>query len=448
MDRNVSIIVVDDEEIVRESLKEWLLDDGYNVDTAEDGPTALKMMKEKSYDIAIIDLKMPKMDGLEVMERMKEISPETKVIMITAYATVHTAVQAIKMGAYDYLVKPCNPEEISLLIQRLIESQSLAKEVVYLRKKLEEQYRFHDLVSKSHKMQKIFEFAKTIAQTSSNVLILGESGTGKELLARAIHNEGPRANYPFVAVSCVALPETLLESELFGHEKGAFTDAITQKKGKFEIADKGTIFLDEIGDISPKLQLSLLRVIQEKEIVRVGGEKPIKLDVRIIAATNRDLKKLVQEGKFREDLYYRLNVITIEIPPLRERKEDIPLLVNHFIQKFNVELKKNVQKITDDAMKALLKYNWPGNVRELENVIERAMVVSRDNIIRKEDLGLPEEDEVFFGLKDKSLKSVEREHILRVLKENDWNIQRSAEILGIDRATLYNKIKKYNLRES
>lgn len=448
MDRNVSIIVVDDEEIVRESLKEWLLDDGYNVDTAEDGPTALKMMKEKSYDIAIIDLKMPKMDGLEVMERMKEISPETKVIMITAYATVHTAVQAIKMGAYDYLVKPCNPEEISLLIQRLIESQSLAKEVVYLRKKLEEQYRFHDLVSKSHKMQKIFEFAKTIAQTSSNVLILGESGTGKELLARAIHNEGPRANYPFVAVSCVALPETLLESELFGHEKGAFTDAITQKKGKFEIADKGTIFLDEIGDISPKLQLSLLRVIQEKEIVRVGGEKPIKLDVRIIAATNRDLKKLVQEGKFREDLYYRLNVITIEIPPLRERKEDIPLLVNHFIQKFNVELKKNVQKITDDAMKALLKYNWPGNVRELENVIERAMVVCKDNIIRKEDLGLPEEDEVFLGLKDKSLKSVEREHILRVLKENDWNIQRSAEILGIDRATLYNKIKKYNLRES
>lgn len=448
MDRNVSIIVVDDEEIVRESLKEWLLDDGYNVDTAEDGPTALKMMKEKSYDIAIIDLKMPKMDGLEVMERMKEISPETKVIMITAYATVHTAVQAIKMGAYDYLVKPCNPEEISLLIQRLIESQSLAKEVVYLRKKLEEQYRFHDLVSKSHKMQKIFELAKTIAQTSSNVLILGESGTGKELLARAIHNEGPRANYPFVAVSCVALPETLLESELFGHEKGAFTDAITQKKGKFEIADKGTIFLDEIGDISPKLQLSLLRVIQEKEIVRVGGEKPIKLDVRIIAATNRDLKKLVQEGKFREDLYYRLNVITIEIPPLRERKEDIPLLVNHFIQKFNVELKKNVQKITDDAMKALLKYNWPGNVRELENVIERAMVVCKDNIIRKEDLGLPEEDEVFLGLKDKSLKSVEREHILRVLKENDWNIQRSAEILGIDRATLYNKIKKYNLRES
>ncbi|MCS7280218.1 MAG: sigma-54 dependent transcriptional regulator [Desulfobacterota bacterium] len=448
MDKDISILVVDDEEIVRESLKEWLLDDGYKVDTAEDGFQALAKMREKPYDIAIIDLKMPKMDGLELMERMKEVTPETKVIMITAYATVHTAVQAIKMGAYDYLVKPCNPEEISLLIQRLIESQSLVKEVTYLRKRLEEQYRFHDLVSKSHKMQKIFEFAKTIANSSSNVLILGESGTGKELLARAIHNEGPRAKYPFVAVSCVALPETLLESELFGHEKGAFTDAIAQKKGKFEIADKGTIFLDEIGDISPKLQLSLLRVIQEKEIVRVGGEKPIKLDVRIIAATNRDLKKLVHEGKFREDLYYRLNVITIEIPPLRERKEDIPVLVNHFIEKFNVELKKNVQKVSEDAMKMLVKYNWPGNVRELENVIERAMVVCKDNIIRKEDIGVLDKDEEYFNLPDKTLRSVEREHILRVLKENDWNIQRSAEILGIDRATLYNKIKKYNLKQS
>lgn len=448
MKKDISIIVVDDEEIVRESLKEWLLDDGYDVDTAQDGFQALSMMKEKNYDIALIDLKMPKMDGLELMEKMKEVTPNTRVIMITAYATVHTAVQAIKMGAYDYLVKPCNPEEISLLIQRLVESQTLAKEVSYLRKRLEGQYRFHDLVSKSHKMQKIFEFAKTIASTSSNVLILGESGTGKELLARAIHNEGPRASYPFVAVSCVALPETLLESELFGHEKGAFTDAISQKKGKFEMADKGTIFLDEIGDISPKLQLSLLRVIQEKEIVRVGGEKPIKLDVRIIAATNRDLKKLVQEGKFREDLYYRLNVITIEIPPLRERKEDIPVLVNHFIEKFNLELKKNIRGISEDALKMLVKYHWPGNVRELENVIERAMVVAKNDLIRKEDIALLDEEEDFLNLPDKTLKSVEREHILRVLKENSWNIQRSAEILGIDRATLYNKIKKYNLKQS
>jgi DNA-binding NtrC family response regulator len=444
----VNILIVDDEEIVRESLREWLLDDGYKADTAEDGFSALRMLKEKTYDIAIIDLKMPKMDGLELMERMKEVSPETKVIMITAYATVHTAVQAIKMGAYDYLVKPCNPEEISIIIRRLIESQALVKEVSYLRRRLQESYRFHDLVSKSHKMQKVFEFARTVAKSNSNILILGESGTGKELLARAIHSESLRAEGPFIPVSCVALPETLLESELFGHEKGAFTDAIAQKKGKFELADKGTIFLDEIGDISPKVQLSLLRVIQEKEIVRVGGERPIKLDVRIICATNRDLRKLVQEGKFREDLYYRLNVISIEIPPLRERKEDIPVLANHFVEKFNAELNKSVQKISEEAMKLLMKYSWPGNVRELENAIERAMVVCRDNIIRAQDLHLPEDSSDLLFLPDKTLRTVEREHILRILKENEWNIQRSAEILGIDRATLYNKIKKYNLRES
>jgi len=448
MKREVNILVVDDEEIVRSSLVDWLREDGYHAEAAENGFEALEKLREKPWDIALVDLKMPKMDGLELMERMKELKPDIQVIIITAYATVHTAVQAMKMGAYDYLVKPFNPEEISLLINRLIESKELVKEISYLRKELAKQYQFHDLISKSPKMQKIFEFARTVAKSNSNILILGESGTGKELLARAIHNESLRAAGPFVAVSCVALPETLLESELFGHEKGAFTDAVTQKKGKFELAHGGTLFLDEIGDISPKLQLNLLRVLQEKEFTRVGGTKPIRVDVRIIAATNRDLKKAVEEGKFRDDLYYRLNVISIQIPPLRERKEDIPLLVHRFIEKFNIELGKRVEKISEEALKTLMKYDWPGNVRELENVIERAMVITKGTLIKPEDIQISAEPskEVRVEGEDRSLRAVERAHIQRVLEENDWNIQRSAQILGIDRVTLYKKIKKYGLK--
>ena len=448
MKREVNILVVDDEEIVRSSLVDWLREDGYHAEAAENGFEALEKLREKPWDIALVDLKMPKMDGLELMERMKKLKPDIQVIIITAYATVHTAVQAMKMGAYDYLVKPFNPEEISLLINRLIESKELVKEISYLRKELAKQYQFHDLISKSPKMQKIFEFARTVAKSNSNILILGESGTGKELLARAIHNESLRAAGPFVAVSCVALPETLLESELFGHEKGAFTDAVTQKKGKFELAHGGTLFLDEIGDISPKLQLNLLRVLQEKEFTRVGGTKPIRVDVRIIAATNRDLKKAVEEGKFRDDLYYRLNVISIQIPPLRERKEDIPLLVHRFIEKFNIELGKRVEKISEEALKTLMKYDWPGNVRELENVIERAMVITKGTLIKPEDIQISAEPskEIRVEGEDRSLRAVERAHIQRVLEENDWNIQRSAQILGIDRVTLYKKIKKYGLK--
>ncbi len=450
MKREVKILVVDDEEIVRGSLIDWLREDGYQVEAAEDGFKALEKIKREPWDIALVDLKMPKMDGLELMEKIKEVRPEVQVVMITAYATVHTAVQAMKIGAYDYLVKPFNPEEISMLIKRLIESQELKKEISYLRKELKKQYQFHDLISKSSKMQEIFELSRTIAKSNSNILILGESGTGKELLARAIHNESLRAAGPFIPVSCVALTETLLESELFGHEKGAFTDAIAQKKGKFELADGGTIFLDEIGDISPKLQLSLLRVLQEKEFTRVGGTRPIKVDVRIIAATNRDLKKAVEEGKFRDDLYYRLNVISIEIPPLRERKEDIPVLVRHFIEKFNIEMGKKIERISEEALDILMKYDWPGNVRELENVIERAMVITKDNFIKAEELHLSpqvmKEKDTSTPLEEKTLKAIERQHILRILDENNWNIQKSAEVLGIDRVTLYNKIKKYNLK--
>jgi two-component system, NtrC family, response regulator AtoC len=448
MRKEISILVVDDEEVVRNSLVDWLQEDGYQAEAAENGPRALEMIREKPWDVAMVDLKMPKMDGLEVMKRAKQINPQMQVVIITAYATVHTAVQAMKTGAYDYLIKPCEPEEISMLIKRLIESQELIREVSHLRKELAKQYHFHDLISKSPKMLELFEFAKSVSKSNSNILILGESGTGKELLARAIHNEGLRPQGPFVPVSCVALPESLLESEFFGHEKGAFTNAVALKRGKFELADGGTIFLDEIGDITPKLQLSLLRALQEKEIVRLGGAGPIKLDIRVVAATNRDLKKAVGEGKFREDLYYRLNVISIEIPPLRQRKEDIPILVQHFIGKFNIELEKNVQKISEDALLALMKYDWPGNVRELENAVERAMVVTKNAAISLEELRLAphilKTDVAAYG--DNSMKSIERQHILKILNETEWNIQRSAEILDIDRVTLYNKIKKYNLK--
>jgi len=453
MEKDVNILVVDDEEIVRESLCSWLKEDGYQAEGVEDGFKALDIIKKKPWNVLFVDLKMPGMDGLEVMRRVKALQPEVPIIIITAYATVNTAVEAMKEGAYDYLVKPFNPEEISLIIRRLIEKQALLKENIFLRKELKKQFYFQDLISKSRKMQDIFELARTVGKSTSTILILGESGTGKELLARAIHLESLRADTPFVSVSCAALTETLLESELFGHEKGAFTHAISQKKGKFEMANGGTIFLDEIGDIGAKLQLDLLRILQEKEFSRVGGNEVIKVDVRIIAATNRDLKKAIEEGKFREDLYYRLNVISILIPPLRERKEDIPLLVDHFIEKFNIEMEKKIKGISPEALNSIMAYIWPGNVRELENTIERAMVITKGTMINVEDLGLPsraEENSLTCAAPpsgDKSMKAVEKYHMAKILKENDWNIQRSAEILGIDRVTLYNKIRKYELKK-
>jgi DNA-binding NtrC family response regulator len=422
------------------------------VDAAQDAFEAMDKIREREWDIVLCDLKMPKMDGLELMEKIKEMRPDTQVVMITAYATVHTAVQAMKMGAYDYLVKPFNPEEISLLINRLIDSQQLRKEISFLRKELTKQYRFHDLSSKSRAMQDVFEFARTVAKSNSNILLLGESGTGKELLARAIHNESQRADGPFIPVSCVALTETLLESELFGHQKGAFTDAVTEKKGKFEAADGGTIFLDEIGDISPKLQLNLLRVLQEREFTRVGGTTPIRVDVRIIAATNRDLQQAVDNGTFRDDLYYRLNVISIELPPLRERKEDIPLLAHTFVEKFNISMGKQVEHIAEEGLNTLMDHDWPGNVRELENVVERAMVITKDNTITAQSLHISpqvwKKNTQAREKEDKSIKAMEKAHILRILRENKWNIQKSAEILSIDRVTLYNKIKRYGLKKA
>jgi len=445
MEPKVNILVVDDEEIVRDSLAGWLEEDGYHVETAENGPKAIERLPDKSWNLAMVDLKMPGMDGIELMDEIRKRYPDTIVIIMTAYATVDTAVKAMKQGAYDYIVKPFNPEDLSLTIRKIIEHQNLVRENLYLRKELKKQYRLHDLISKNHQMLEIFELARTVARSGSTVLIQGESGTGKELLSRAIHMESPRRDSPFLSVSCAALTETLLESELFGHEKGAFTGADTVRTGKIELAGDGTLFLDEIGDIGLKLQMDLLRVIEQREFRRVGGSELIPIRSRIIAATNRDLQKAIAEGRFREDLYYRLNVISIHIPPLRERKEDIPLLVDHFLDTFNIEMGKSIEGVSKSAICLLMDFDWPGNARELRNVIERAMVVTKGKVIVETDLLLPSRNENE-GAGGKSLEDMEREHIRRILLENQWNIIRSAKTLGIDRVTLYNKIKKYRMK--
>jgi DNA-binding NtrC family response regulator len=443
------ILVVDDEEIVRDSLARWLEEDGYRVDTAPDGQAALAKLAEQAYVILLVDLKMPGIDGLQVLAQARTMQPDAAVIIMTAYATVDTAVQAMKQGAYDYLVKPFEPEELSLMVGKLTNQEALRRENVLLRKALKRQFEFKDLVSKSPKMEAVFDLARTAAKSNSTVLILGESGTGKEVLAKAIHAESPRREGPFVGVSCAALTESLLESELFGHEKGAFTGAVGSARGKFELAAGGSLFLDEIGDISPKLQLDLLRVLDAREFRRVGGSQLIKTDVRIIAATNRDLKKLVESGAFREDLYYRLNVIPVTLPPLRERKEDIPRLVEKILDDLRFEMRKPLEGVSAEALEILMAYDWPGNIREFRNVLERGVVLARGPILTPLELELapPASPPGTTADVADSLRDVERRHIVATLKQHTWNITRSAKALGIDRVTVYNKIKRYQIRE-
>ncbi|NUO83196.1 sigma-54-dependent Fis family transcriptional regulator [candidate division KSB1 bacterium] len=444
------IMVVDDEEVMRESLAAWLREDGYHVDTSSSGQEAISKARTKDYAIYFIDLKMPGgLDGIETMMEIRKLHPEASIIIITAYATVDTAITAMKEGAQEYIVKPCNPEEISLLVGRIMKVKNLQRENLILRKKLTRQYNFEDILSKNGKMLEIFQLIREVASLRSTVLIHGESGTGKELIARALHNSSDRASKPFICVSCAALAETLLESELFGHEKGAFTGAVAQKKGKFEMAEGGTIFLDEIGDISLKLQLDLLRVLQERNFYRVGGAEEIQVDVRVIAATNVDLREAVQQNKFRDDLYYRLNVINIRIPPLRERREDIPLLTRYFIERLSHELGKEVHDVTETALKLLLAHNWPGNVRELENAVERAIVTCKSKILTEEDFAFLRHDlESGNGWtvpSNMTLQEVEKKVIAVTLQRAQGNIKETAGILGIDRSTLYEKIKKYSI---
>ena len=447
----IRVLVVDDEEIVRESLSGWLQQDGYYVETAEDGPTALARIQKDRWSVLLLDMKMPGMDGLQVLEEARKIQPDLIAVIMTAFATVDTAVTAMKLGAYDYLVKPFDPDELSMMMQKIVAQQALARENALLRQALKRDYRFRDLVSKSPAMRRVFELARTAARSTSTILILGESGTGKEVLARAIHSESPRADQPFVAVSCAALNESLLESELFGHERGAFTGAVTRHKGKFEAADHGTLLLDEIGDISAKVQLDLLRVLEERRVTRLGGVDSFPVDVRVIAATNRDLQRAVAEGSFREDLFYRLNVITLLLPPLRERKEDIPLLADHLIERLAAEGHRRIDGISREAVAALMAHDWPGNVRELRNVLERAVVVASGALIQPADLSLqPVAGAAVGGGFDPAnatLEAMERRHIAAILDHTDFNITHAARLLGIDRVTLYNKIKKYHLRD-
>ena len=443
--QGVSILVVDDEFSVRDSLYNWFKNEGYRVDTAENGMEALRKLQEGPWDIALVDIKMPGMDGMELQRHIKKIDSTIILIIITAYATVDTAVEAMKEGAYDYLSKPIDPDKLSISIRNAVNQRRLIAENIQLKQKVEELSLQDEIVGDSPQIKKILEMIDTVAKTDATVMIRGESGTGKELVAQAIHGKSNRRYFPIISINCGAFPEGLLESELFGHEKGAFTGAQYKRKGKLEMANGGTLFFDEIGNITEKMQMDLLRVIETKQFTPLGSNKVVSVDFRIIAATNSDLEKKVAEKDFREDLYYRLNVFSIQIPPLRERTADIPLIANYFLEKYARSMNKDVTDISPEATKILVQYNWPGNIRELRNTIERALVVvGEKDQIEPDDLNL-----LFLSKANPSgdsLEEIEKVHVQRILEQSDWNISRSAEILKIDRVTLYNKIKKYGLQ--
>lgn len=445
MAEKISILIVDDEESVRDSLYNWFIDDGYHVDRAENAKQALSILESEKFDIIIADIKMPGMDGMEMHRRIRSLNKDAIVIIMTAFASVATAVQALKDGAYDYITKPFDPDDFSHLIRNAASQIYLKTENEALRNKVVSLENVEDIIGNSKAMIKVFKEVEKVAQSNSSVIIAGESGTGKELIAIAIHSNSQRKYFPLVSVHCGALTESLLESELFGHEKGAFTGAMFNRKGRFEMADGGTIFLDEIATISPKMQVELLRVLESKSFVRVGGNKEITSDFRVICATNKDLKKMVDEGEFREDLYYRLNVVSITVPPLRERTEDIPILVDYFINKYCTSMSRDLITIDPAALKRLTEYNFQGNVRELENMIERAIVIGNDKEIRLKDL--PFEKNIVTNTIE-SLADHEKKHVLQILNKYDWNISRTAKALKVDRVTLYNKIKKYGLEKS
>ena len=451
MTEKANILVIDDDEAIRDSCSQVFEKDGNTVKTAKDGTEGLKLFKKEFFHVVLLDLKLPGVEGMVVLSRIKKENPETPVIIITGYASIESAVEAVKRGASDYLPKPFTPEQLRVIVKKALDNRKILLENIYLREELEKKSEFDMVVGKSKAMEKVLDMVKRISSSDSTVLITGESGTGKELLAREIHNHCPRKKAPFVVVDCGALVETLFESELFGHVKGSFTGAYETKHGRFEVANGGTIFLDEISGIGLNIQAKLLRVIQEREVTRVGSTKPLKVDVRILAATNENLEDLVRKEKFREDLFYRLSVVPIHLPPLRERKEDIPYLVEHFIQKHNKKTRKNITGISTAVKKALVDYNWPGNIRELENTIERAVVLSKGNKIELEDLmyhGISSTPSLFHPVRGKyhALDNIEKEYIKTVLLTQQGNKSKTAKILGIDRKTVWAKIKKYKIQ--
>jgi two-component system response regulator AtoC len=449
------ILIVDDEENMRHMISELLKGEGYKIETAGNGQEALDKMEIREFELVLCDVRMPQMDGLTFLKHVIKKEVETAVVMMSAYSTVDLAVEAMQLGAVDYISKPFNPDEILLKLQRHDEQERMKREYIQLKKELQSEHRFGNLIGHSDKMKEVFRTVEKVAGYKTTVLIAGESGTGKELLARAIHYNSPRVAKPFVAINCGAIPENLLESELFGYRKGAFTDAVRSKKGLFEEAHEGTLFLDEIGELPLMLQVKLLRALQEEEIRHIGDNQDIKVDVRIVAATVHDLSKRVEDGSFRSDLYYRLNVLTLHVPPLRERRDDIPLLINHFLHKFNEKLETEVEKVSPEAYQLLLDYQWPGNVRELENILERAMILSPNNTISEE--GFPPEVReasqaaaVPPAPEELSLKkagrALEVELIKQALKATDGNHTHAAKLLEISHRALLYKLKEYNLR--
>jgi DNA-binding NtrC family response regulator len=457
-ERMRSILVVDDEVGARESLK-MILKSDYEVLLAKNAEEAFLQIKAHSPDVILLDIILPDLDGLKVLERIKQSDPDIIVIMITATKTVKTAVEAMKLGAYDYVTKPFDVDELRLIISRSLSTKALEQEVKFRREEMDKSFDFGNIIGKSKSMKEIFKVVKQIADSRSTALIMGESGTGKELISRAIHYNSNRKNYPFVTINCAAIPETLIESELFGHERGAFTNAIEKKLGRFEVGHQGTLFLDEIGELSLATQAKILRFLEEREFNRVGGSKTIKVDVRLITATNKDLNQMIKKGSFREDLYYRINVVPIVIPPLRERKEDIPLLIDHFISKFNVENNKNVKGIVKEAFELMMQYEWPGNIRELENLIERVIALTSNEYIQLNELPLSFKNiPKINGLKESVLngkvsfvqaeEEFEREVILDALKKTNYIQSHAAEILGISRRILKYKMDKLGIHQN
>ena len=446
------ILVVDDEVSHLQMLDAVLSAEGYEIHRAGDGQEAIGLVEERFYDLLLMDVRMSKVGGIEALKAIKKISPGIPVIIMTAYASVNTAVDALKSGAYDYLTKPLDIEELKMLVKKALHHRKLEQENVYLKERLGDRFDFSNIIGRSPAMQDLFETVALVAPSEATVLIVGESGTGKELIANAIHQNSPRTNRPFIKVNCAALPETLLESELFGHEKGAFTGALARKQGRFQLAHTGSIFLDEVGEMTPTTQTKILRVLQEREFEPLGSTQTVKVDTRVIAATNKNLVEEIQQGNFREDLYYRLNVVTLQVPPLRERREDISLLADFFLKQYAEKNRRLIKGFTPRAMDLLIRHNWPGNVRELENVVERAVIMARGDLISQGELpdtirGLDAEiEKAEMDLSSgRSLKEVERDMILRTLEDTGGNRTRAAEILGISRRTLQLKLKEYGV---